>query len=137
MNNMADNNNNINNTINAIVEEIEIYLSETQQIYFKWEKHISEYKLDSLNNMGFDNCVGNADFYTLMCEVYDGNKDKAKKAFEYSYKYIMDCFNRVEAYKPIAICTWKGVDADLWLPLHKAYILMENRLKPTLEEYFF
>lgn len=120
-------------SIEEIISRIESYLSEAQSIYFKNEKFIGIYQSDRLNNMGLDNCVGNADFYSFMRAIYDNDMEKAKKALDYSDRYVEDTFKKIDAYKPIPICTWTGVDADLWLPLGYACDAI-NELKIFFEQ---
>lgn len=130
-------NNELVKKVDAIVDEIENHLAEATRIYFKYERSLDEYQYKRMNSMGMDNCVGNACFYDLSMELYLNNKEKAKEAYKYAYDNIIDLCKKVEAYKPtFGLCEWHGLDADLWLPLTSAKLVMLDKLVPLMEDFF-
>lgn len=125
------------NMVSNIVEEIERHLSEATKMYFKHERYLDDFYSTRMDNMGADNFSGNADFYTLMGAIHFNEKKDAQKAFKCASDYLTECFNKVDAYKPCGgICSWTGINADLWLPLYQATSILNEKLKPIMEEYF-
>ena len=131
------NNTEFYNKVNELAEAIEMHLSDATKVYFKYEKSLDNYQTKRMNLMGADNFCGNADFYTLLTAIHFNEKENAKQAFKLTSDCITECFNNVDAYKPYGgICAWKGLDADLWLYLSQAMIILNEQLKPLMEQYF-
>lgn len=131
------NNTEFYNKVNELAEAIEMHLSDTTKVYFKSEKDMDRYQLKRMCLMGTDNMCGNADFYSLLGAIHFNEKEEAKQAFKHTSDYITECFNKVDAYKPYGgICAWYGLDADLWYHLSQAMTILNEQLKPLMEQYF-
>ncbi len=109
--------------ISRLAEKVEASLGEVQRKYFKQERNVPE----RLNHLGFDNITGNASLYDFFYFVETGDIPQAKRGIGEVIKYIDTCIKAVEAYKPTwAICTWRGFDADVWVPLRDAKELLQE-----------
>lgn len=125
------------NMVNNIVDEIQNHLIEATNVYFKHERRLDSFYLKVMDNMCADNFANQADFYGMMWGIHTNDKKMAQNEFKRDSDYIIECFNKVDAYKPCGgICGWHGIYADLWLPLCQAKNVLNNKLKPIMEEYF-
>lgn len=109
--------------ISQLAEKVEASLGEVQRKYFKLERYVPE----RLNHLGFDNITGNASLYDFFYFVETGDIPQAKREIDEVIKYIDTCVKAVEAHKPTwSICTWRGFDADVWVPLRDAIELLQE-----------
>lgn len=111
------------------VDEIEKIFSDIQREYYKHERYVAE----RLEHLGFDNFTGNASLYYFWWDIEHGDIDRAKSDLDEVCQYVDDCFKVVDAYKPIAICTWTGLDADIWPSLVKVRAMLKD-LRTSIEK---
>lgn len=111
------------------VDEIEKILSNVQREYYKHERYVPE----RLERLGLDNFTGNATLYYFCWGIEHGDIERAKKDLNEVIQYVEDCFKVVDAYKPVAICTWRGLDADIWPSLVKVRAMLSD-LRMSIEK---
>lgn len=111
------------------VDEIEKILSNVQREYFKHERHVPE----RLEQLGLDNFTGNASLYYFCWGIEHGELERANADLDEVIEYVEHCFKVVDAYKPIAICTWRGLDADIWPSLVKLRTMLQD-LRTSIEK---
>ena len=114
-------------TIETLINAVEQNLTEIQQLYFKHERYCPE----RLQSLGLDNIIGNASLYDFCYLAEKGEKQKAKESLNDVKEYIASVLKVVEAYKPLAICTWRGLDSDIWVPLREVAEALTQKLNSS------
>jgi len=110
------------NEIYQKVDEIEKLASEVRREYYKRERDVPE----RLQHLGLDNFTGNAALYYFCWDIEHGDLDRAKTDLYDVIEYVEDFFKAVDAHKPIAICTWRGLDANIWPSLVRIRVLLQD-----------
>lgn len=108
--------------INNYVDKVETVLREVQREYYNNERYVPEH----LEHLGLDNITGNASLYDFCYWIEQGNVEKAKGELDGIRVYLDECYKAVDAYRPVAICTWKGFDANVWPSLVEVRGLLQD-----------